>query len=84
TEQLQKVLGNFYSDAPFVRVRTADDQPRTKSVAFTNFCDIAGVVRRGRRVVLTAAIDNLMKGAASQAVQNMNVMFGLDQTAGLL
>jgi N-acetyl-gamma-glutamyl-phosphate reductase len=84
TEQLHKVLVNFYSDAPFVRVRTADDQPRTKSVAFTNFCDIAGAVRRGRRVVLTAAIDNLMKGAASQAVQNMNVMFGLDQTAGLL
>ena len=61
----------------------AGQQPRTKDVAFTNLCDLAVVVRKGSRVVATSAIDNLMKGAASQAVQNMNCMFGLPETMGL-
>ncbi len=83
-EELQSVLEDFYAGRPFVRVRAAEDQPRTKAVSFTNCCDVAAVVRKRRRLIVTSAIDNMMKGASSQAVQNMNVMFGLDQTAGLL
>ncbi len=49
----------------------------------TNFCDI-GFAVRGRQVVVFSALDNLVKGAAGQAVQNMNLMFGLDEKTGLL
>ncbi len=83
-EQLTQVLAEFYAGEPFVRVLPVGEQPRTKDVAFTNYCDVAATVRKGDRAVVTAAIDNLMKGAASQAVQNMNVMFGLEETMGLL
>ena len=81
TESLTKVLQDAYADKPFVRVRT-DVLPATKYVAYTNFCDLAVRVAKGR-VVVFAAIDNLIKGASGQAVQNMNLMFGLDETAGL-
>jgi len=82
--ELQELFEDAYADEPFVRVRTAKEQPRTKDVAFTNYCDVAATVRRGRTAIVTTAIDNLMKGASSQAVQNLNVMFGLEETAGLL
>jgi N-acetyl-gamma-glutamyl-phosphate reductase len=71
-----------YAAAPFVRVSEA--LPETKATAGTNFCDVT--VRmddRGRTAVAVAAIDNLGKGAAGQAVQNMNLMFGLEETEGL-
>jgi len=84
TEELTAVCEEFYAGEPFVRVCPAGRQPRTKDVAFTNMCDIAVTVRDGTRAVVTSAIDNLLKGAASQAVQNMNVMFGLDERTGLL
>ncbi len=83
-EALQEIFDDFYAEEPFVRVCPAGEQPRTKNVAFTNYCDVAVTVRKGDRVIVTAAIDNLMKGASSQAVQNMNVMFGLEETLGLL
>ncbi len=83
TADLQGALADAYDGEPFVRVRTGDEQPRTKDVSFTNYCDISVVARKGKAIV-TTAIDNMMKGAASQAVQNMNVMFGVDETAGLL
>ena len=82
--ELQAVLEEAYAGEPFIRVRTAEGQPRTKDVAYTNYCDIAAVARKGQKVIVTSAIDNLMKGASSQAVQNMNVMFGLEETMGLL
>ncbi|MFB3892858.1 MAG: N-acetyl-gamma-glutamyl-phosphate reductase [Phycisphaerae bacterium] len=81
TEELTDVLKKAYADKPFVRVRT-DILPATKYVAYTNFCDLAARSAKGR-VVLFAAIDNLIKGASGQAIQNMNLMFGLDETAGL-
>jgi N-acetyl-gamma-glutamyl-phosphate reductase len=81
TEELTDVLKKAYADKPFVRVRT-EPLPATKYVAQTNFCDIAARVAKGR-VVLFSAIDNLIKGASGQAVQNMNIMFGLDETTGL-
>lgn len=73
-----------YAGAPFVRL-AGDALPEIKHVAHTNFCDIGWRVdEAGGRVFVVAAIDNLVKGAAGQAIQNFNVMYGLDQTAGLL
>ncbi len=70
-----------YADAPFVRVRTGV-LPATKYVANTNFCDVSAAVAKGK-VILFSALDNLIKGASGQAIQNMNIMFGLDETTGL-
>jgi N-acetyl-gamma-glutamyl-phosphate reductase len=73
-----------YADAPFVRLST-DSLPEIKHVAHTNFCDIGWKVDEATgRVFVVSVIDNLVKGAAGQAIQNLNVMYGLDQTAGLL
>ena len=69
---------------PFVRLLPQGLAPDTLHVRGTNFCDIACTVDPGSgRLILMSAIDNLVKGAAGQAVQNMNLMFGLDETAGL-
>ncbi|MCL2700982.1 MAG: N-acetyl-gamma-glutamyl-phosphate reductase [Phycisphaerae bacterium] len=81
-EELTQCLQAAYADKPFVRVRTGDTLPATKYVANTNFCDIAARVVKGN-VVLFGALDNMLKGASSQAIQNMNLMFGFDETAGL-
>lgn len=73
-----------YADAPFVRL-TGEALPEIKHVAHTNFCDIGWKVDEATgRVFVVSVIDNLVKGAAGQAIQNFNVMFGLDQKAGLL
>lgn len=72
-----------YADEPFVRV--SGQLPDTKNVSGTNFCDLAvRVDERTGRVILLAAEDNLGKGAAGQAVQNFNIMAGLEETLGLL
>jgi N-acetyl-gamma-glutamyl-phosphate reductase len=58
--------------------------PQTKSVAHTNICDMnVKLDERTNRVIVLAALDNLVKGAAGQAVQNMNLLFGFDETEGL-
>ncbi|PXF62103.1 MAG: N-acetyl-gamma-glutamyl-phosphate reductase [Candidatus Methanogaster sp.] len=78
------VLGlynEFYRAKPFVRVR--DSIPDLSDVRGSNFCDI-GIACGGNRVVVISAIDNLVKGASGQAVQNMNLMFGLHEITGLL
>jgi N-acetyl-gamma-glutamyl-phosphate reductase len=73
-----------YADAPFVRL-TGDALPEIKHVAHTNFCDIGWKVDEATgRVFVVSVIDNLVKGAAGQAIQNFNVMFGFDQKAGLM
>lgn len=73
-----------YADAPFVRL-TGDTLPEIKHVAHTNFCDIGWKVDAATgRVFVVSVIDNLVKGAAGQAIQNFNVMYGFDQKAGLL
>jgi len=82
TEELTAVLEKAYADKPFVRVRGRDVLPATKHVAYTNYCDVAARFAKGR-VLLLGALDNLLKGASTQAIQNMNIMFGLDETAGL-
>jgi N-acetyl-gamma-glutamyl-phosphate reductase len=81
TEELTAVLEAAYAKAPFVRVRK-DILPATKYVTDTNYCDVAARFAKGR-VLLFSALDNLVKGASGQAIQNMNLMFGLEETAGL-
>ena len=77
------VLTVAYGSSPFVRL-TGSDLPEIKHVAHTNFCDIGWRVDRpGGQLVMVACIDNLVKGAAGQAIQNFNVAFGLDETLGL-
>jgi N-acetyl-gamma-glutamyl-phosphate reductase len=81
---LQAAFERQYAQAPFVRL-TGEMLPEIKHVAWTNFCDIGWIVDESRRrAVVVAAIDNLVKGAAGSAVQNFNVLVGLDETAGLL
>jgi len=77
-------MSSAYHAAPFVRV-TGETLPEIKHAAYTNFCDIGWRVDSGGgRIVLVAVIDNLVKGAAGQAIQNMNVMLGCDERTGLL
>jgi len=71
-----------YADAPFVRLVGAE-LPEIKHVTQTNFCDIGWRVDPSGRAILVSVIDNLVKGAAGQAIQNMNVMLGLDERTGL-
>jgi N-acetyl-gamma-glutamyl-phosphate reductase common form len=80
-EQLRSIFGEFYRDSFFVRL--VKGSPDINWVKTTNFCDL-GFATRGRQVVVFSAIDNLVKGAAGQAVQNMNLMFGLDEKTGLM
>jgi len=82
--QVADTLQRAYADAPFVRL-TGGELPEIKHVAHTNFCDVGWKVDEARRrVVLVAVIDNLVKGAAGSAVQNLNVLLGLDERTGLL
>ena len=80
-DELLNIYRRFYVDQPFVRI--IDHMPATKHVAHTNFCDITVRFNRNQLVVF-AAIDNLIKGASGVAVQNMNILLGLDQRTGLL
>ena len=84
TEELVNVYKEFYRDEYFVRVKEAGKLPETKHVAGSNFVDIGIVVdERLNRAVIVSALDNIYKGAAGQAVQNMNLMFGLDEKTGI-
>lgn len=79
------IVKDFYKGEPFVRIRTKDKMPEIRYVANTNYCDIAFTGgESGQPVIAVSAIDNLIKGASGQAVQNMNIMFGFDETEGLL
>jgi N-acetyl-gamma-glutamyl-phosphate reductase len=82
--QVAAALQAAYASAKFVRL-TGAELPEIKHVAYTNFCDIGWRVdETGSRLVLVVVLDNLLKGAASQAVQNLNLMLGLDEATGLL
>ena len=78
--ELQQIFADFYRDSFFIRL--VKGSPDINWVKTTNFCDL-GFAVRGKQVVVFSALDNLVKGAAGQAVQNMNLMFGLDETTGL-
>ncbi|WP_204954223.1 N-acetyl-gamma-glutamyl-phosphate reductase [Metabacillus crassostreae] len=84
TEKLLDLYNDFYSDSPFVRIRKDNEFPSTREVYGSNFCDIGlKVDERTGRITIVAVIDNLMKGAAGQAVQNFNIMNGFEETTGL-
>jgi N-acetyl-gamma-glutamyl-phosphate reductase len=80
-EDLKDVYSRFYEGSFFVRL--VEGSPDINWVKNTNFCDIAAH-SSGRQIAVFAGIDNLVKGAAGQAVQNMNLMFGLDEKTGLI
>jgi N-acetyl-gamma-glutamyl-phosphate reductase len=79
--EVRAMFADFYRGSFFVRL--VDGSPDINWVKTTNFCDI-GFAARGRQLVVFTAIDNLVKGAAGQAIQNMNLMFGLGETTGLM
>ena len=78
--ELRGIFADYYNDCFFIRL--VNGSPDINWVKTTNFCDL-GFAARGKQIVVFSAIDNLVKGAAGQAVQNMNLMFGLDETTGL-
>ena len=81
---VRNCLQNNYANHAFVRLSPAGRVPDTRHVKGTNFCDIGlRLDPNSNRLILISAIDNLMKGAAGQAVQNMNIMLGLNETIGL-
>ena len=82
--EIGKLYNSFYQDEPFVRLCRSGQFPATQFVRGSNFCDIGFKVdERTGRVIILSAIDNLVKGAAGQAVQNMNLMCGFPETHGL-
>jgi N-acetyl-gamma-glutamyl-phosphate reductase len=76
------ILADTYANSPFVRVLQAGQLPNIHSVVRTNLCSI-GVVTKGANTVIVSVLDNLVKGAAGQAVQNLNLMFNHEPAAGL-
>ena len=82
-EAVFDAFSESYDDAMFIRVRKTI--PQIKDVAFSNFCDIAfRIEERANQIIIISTIDNLVKGAAGQAIQNMNVMLGLPEETGLM
>ncbi|MEQ8583765.1 MAG: N-acetyl-gamma-glutamyl-phosphate reductase [Marinoscillum sp.] len=82
TQDLEKIFREYYENEPYVRLR--NELPNLKQVRGTNYCDIFTTYDdRTNTIITISVIDNLVKGAAGQAVQNMNIMLGLDETSGL-
>ena len=84
-DEIQSLYRSFYAERPIIRVLPPGRLPQLQHVTHTNFCDIGFALDpSGERLVIVSCLDNLGKGAAGQAVQNMNEMFGYPETAGLL
>lgn len=84
-EELHAEYVTFYEQHPFVRVLPLGSVADLKYIKGSNYCDISlHMDERNQRLIFVAAIDNMVKGAAGQAIQNMNIMFGLDETTGLM
>lgn len=83
--QLIDLYREFYKNEPFIRIRNEGEFPELRDVQNTNFCDIGIKVSEDKKlIIIITAIDNLIKGASGQAVQNMNLMCGFKETEGLL
>ncbi|MBP2073186.1 N-acetyl-gamma-glutamyl-phosphate reductase [Thermoanaerobacterium butyriciformans] len=83
-ESLHEIYSEFYKDEYFVKVLDIGEYPSTKSVYGSNFCHIGlEIDKRTGTLIVMSSIDNLVKGASGQAVQNMNIMFGIDEDKGL-
>ncbi len=84
-EALRELYLARYIKEPFVNVLAVHESPEVKAVTYTNTCQIGVAVSAdGRTAIILSALDNLVKGASGQAIQNMNLMFGLEETKGLL
>ena len=83
--EVLEIYQKFYQEAPFVRIFEPPNLPEIKFVTGTNYCDIGFAIdKRVRKIKVISVIDNLLKGAAGQAVQNMNIMSGFPETCGLV
>jgi N-acetyl-gamma-glutamyl-phosphate reductase len=83
--EITKFFSDFYRQSPMVRLRNTPHLPQIQHVVRTNFCDLGFELSNdGKRLVIVSCLDNLLKGAAGQAVQNMNVMYDLGESEGLL
>jgi N-acetyl-gamma-glutamyl-phosphate reductase len=84
-ENVEKLYRKFFAGKPMVRIWPAGKLPELQHVANTNFCDIGFVLdAAGKRLIVVACLDNLGKGAAGQAIQNLNLMLGIEEQTGLL
>lgn len=84
TEEVHQIYKDMYKDEMFIRIRPIGEWPTTKEVMGSNFCDIGVMVnRRTNKLIIISVIDNLVKGAAGQAMQNMNIINGWEEHIGL-
>jgi N-acetyl-gamma-glutamyl-phosphate reductase len=84
-EEIETCLRSFYAESPLVRIHATPHLPQIQHVVRTSYCDIGfELAKDGKRLVMISCLDNLLKGAASQAVQNMNLMCGFKEAEGLL
>jgi N-acetyl-gamma-glutamyl-phosphate reductase len=82
--EVQDCLQRFYKGKRWVRVYPESSLPEIQFSVHTNYCDVGfRLAPDGRRLILVSCLDNLLKGAAGQAVQNMNLMYGWDEAEGL-
>lgn len=83
-EEIHAFYKDFYKDEPFVRVLPIGSLPETRNVRGTNYCDISlFIVNEGKMLQVVSVLDNMVKGASGQAVQNMNIMYGFDEKEGI-
>ncbi|WP_084081054.1 N-acetyl-gamma-glutamyl-phosphate reductase [Edaphobacter aggregans] len=83
--EIGSLLGQFYKSSPLVRLHTTPQLPQIQHIVRTNFCDLGfALAEDGRKLIVVSCLDNLLKGAAGQAVQNMNLMCGWKEEEGLL
>ncbi len=84
-KEIIDIYADFYGKSPFVRVYPEKQLPHTKDISANNFCDIGfGYDSESGKLIVVSTVDNLLKGAAGQAVQNMNIIYGFDQKEGLI
>ncbi|SNR96604.1 N-acetyl-gamma-glutamyl-phosphate reductase [Anaerovirgula multivorans] len=83
-QHIKEIYNSYYEEQPFVRLLEENEYPQTKAVSGSNYCDIGiKIDDRTNNIIIVSAIDNLIKGAAGQGVQNMNLMFGFNIDEGL-
>ena len=83
-KDLAERYNSFYKDEPFIRILDSGVFTNTHFVIHSNYCDIGlQIDARNQRVIITSVIDNLIKGASGQAIQNLNIMLGIGETTGL-
>jgi N-acetyl-gamma-glutamyl-phosphate reductase len=84
TQELLEIYKEFYQGEPFIRILPEGQFPETNEVYNTNYCDIGvRADERTNRIIIVSVIDNLIKGASGQAIQNMNIICGFDEKQGL-